>query len=66
MKQIKISTGIKKHFNFKLYIRTSQGQEFLIKSLGIDADNYDLALKKFNSLELPFHHFSTVKQLTNK
>lgn len=50
-----------KHFNFKMYIRTSQGQEFLVKSLGIDAVDYDAALIKFNRMDLPFHHFSTVK-----
>lgn len=54
-----------KHFNFKLYIRTKQGQEFLIKSFGIDAENYDLAKNKFNKMDLPFHHFSTVSQSIN-
>jgi hypothetical protein len=49
-------------FNFKLYIRTKQGQEFLVNSLFIDAKNYDEAASKFNRLDLPFHHFATVKK----
>ena len=52
-----------KHFNFKLYISTSQGQEFLVKSMGIDAVDYDAALNIFNKRDLPFHHFATVKAI---
>jgi hypothetical protein len=54
--------NLNNNFNFKLYIRTKQGQEFLINSLFIDAKNYDEAASKFNRLDLPFHHFATVKK----
>lgn len=51
------------HFNFKLYIRTGQNQEFLIKSIGINAKNIDEAANIFKRMDLPFHHFSTVKKI---
>ena len=50
-----------KIFNFKLYIRTPQNQEFLIKSVNIQAKNYDNAKNKIDKTELPFHHFCTVE-----
>jgi len=49
-----------KQFIFKMYIKTSQGQEFLTGSKKITSNNYDEAKKIFNKLDLPFHHFSTV------
>ena len=54
--------NLNNNFNFKLYIRTKQGQEFLVNSLFIDAKNYDEAASKFNRLDLPFHSFATVKK----
>lgn len=50
-----------KVFNFKLYIRTPQKQEFLIKSINIQAENYDSATNKLNKIDLPFHNFCTVE-----
>lgn len=49
-----------KTYTFKMFIKTKQGQEFLTGVKVIDANNYDAALKIFNRLELPFHHFATV------
>jgi len=53
-----------KSFQFKLYIRTAQKQEFLVNMFTIQAKNYDMAKGLFNKRELPYHDFSTV-QLIN-
>ena len=50
-----------KKFLFKLYTKTRQGQEFLICTKTINAENIDNANKSFNRLDLPFHTFSTVQ-----
>ncbi len=47
-------------FNFKMYTRTKQGQEFLTGQKNIDAVNYDNANKLFSKMDLPFHSFATV------
>ena len=52
-----------KTFKFEMFTRISQGQEFTIGSKTIDAPNYDNALKEFNKLDLPFHHFALVKKI---
>jgi len=49
-----------KTFEFKLYIRTKQGHEFVVSRSEIVAQNVDGALKQFNRMELPFHHFTTI------
>jgi hypothetical protein len=50
-----------KKFIFLMFIRTKQGQEFNIGKKEIVAKDYDLASSIFNKLDLPFHHFTTVK-----
>ncbi len=52
-----------KTFKFKLYIRTKQGQEFVVACSEIMAQNVDAALKQFNRKDLPFHHFATIETL---
>jgi len=49
-----------KTFNFKMYTRTAQGQEFLIGQKTVTAINYDNAEKLFSKMDLPFHSFATV------
>jgi hypothetical protein len=49
-----------KTFIYKLFIRTG-GQEFTVGAYKIEAPNVDDANKKFNRLDLPFHHHSTVQ-----
>lgn len=50
-----------KQFTFNLFIRTAQGQEFIVGKKEITSNNYDSAVKIFNKQDLPFHHFCTVK-----
>jgi len=59
MKQIKAIT-----FLMKMFIRTKQGQEFIVGQKTIAAINYDAALKIFRNSDLPFHHFSTVETIS--
>ena len=54
-----------KQFIFNMYTRTNQGQEFNTGQKIIEAKNYDEAKKLFSKLDLPFHHFSTVKTIKN-
>lgn len=44
-----------KHFNFKMYITTKQGQRFLVSSKGIDAPSLEDAHKQFARLDIPYH-----------
>ena len=53
-------------FLFKMYIKTSQGQEFKTGQKIIDAKNYDEANKLFSNLDVPFHHFATVETIKNQ
>jgi len=54
-----------KTFLFKLFIRTSQGQEFNTGNKVIEAKNYDQANKLFSKLDIPFCHFVTVETIKN-
>lgn len=52
-----------KQYKFNLFMRTRQGQEYNIGSKIIDAPDYDTALKTFNKMDLPFHHFAQVDEI---
>lgn len=52
-----------KTFRFKLFIRTKQGQEFVVGCSEIMAKNVDAALKQLTRKDLPFHHFATIETL---
>lgn len=54
-----------KKFLFTLFIRTAQGQEFIVGQKTIEAKNYDQAESIFNKMDLNFHHFATVKKLNS-
>jgi hypothetical protein len=51
-----------KTYKFELFTR-AKNQEFITGSKTIEAPDYDSALKKLNKLDLPFHHFATVKTI---
>lgn len=59
LKHLKIK--IMKTFIFKMYIRTKQGQEFIIGQSKIQANDCDAATKIFNNKDLPFHSFCTIE-----
>ncbi len=52
-----------KTFKYLLYIRTKQGQEFVVNQFLVEAKNVDDANKILNKKDLPFHHFSTVQSI---
>lgn len=53
----------KKKFQFDLFIRIANGQEFKVASKVIESENYDMASKLLNKLDLPFCHFILVNKI---
>jgi hypothetical protein len=50
-----------KKFEFTMYVKTSQGQQFDIGRRVVEATNQDEARKKLHRMHLPMHTFSTCK-----